>query len=240
MWTHVREQTQLWRWSLTVSVLQFVRTEAPLYTSQTYAGANVPMTGRETLTVVNLPWLLEIYHLVVISVSLLEDVQPLLWEVICNSLTLIYWEKQDRANTLGINNIILRDRNGPAKSTYYITISTAVYSISIVLGKWNIPKPLAFGHKLEKKFYTMINPKICSHISTLLRLTWHFFIVNEGVNGEPGDDWCTLAGGCVNGGTCYNQCDTFWCDCGEVNTLSADHIGKRCETATANGNGGYY
>jgi len=51
------------------------------------------------------------------------------------------------------------------------------------------------------------------------------------VNGAPLDDWCSNAGGCLNGGTCFNQCDSFWCDCGEVNALSADHIGKRCETA---------
>ena len=37
----------------------------------------------------------------------------------------------------------------------------------------------------------------------------------------------------MNGGSCYNQCDTFWCDCGEDAAMSVDHFGKRCELADA-------
>ena len=103
--------------------------------------------------------------------------------------------------------------------------------LTMILSRWLRLGGRALHHDESKILLTRI---------TLYRLMWHFLFVTEGVNGEPGDDWCTLAGGCVNGGTCYNQCDTFWCDCGAVNALSADHIGKRCETATANGNGGYY
>ena len=51
-----------------------------------------------------------------------------------------------------------------------------------------------------------------------------------GVDGAPMENWCEMVGGCINGGTCYNQCDTFWCDCGELAALSTDHVGKRCET----------
>ena len=63
---------------------------------------------------------------------------------------------------------------------------------------------------------------------------------STGVGGEPGDDWCYLAGGCLNGGTCYNQCDTFLCDCGEDAAMSADHFGKRCEIAGDPKKSSYY
>ena len=55
-------------------------------------------------------------------------------------------------------------------------------------------------------------------------------LIYIGVDGMPMENWCEMAGGCLNGGTCYNQCDTFWCDCGELAALSTDHVGKRCET----------
>ena len=54
-----------------------------------------------------------------------------------------------------------------------------------------------------------------------------------GIGGEPQADWCEMVGGCLNGGSCYNQCDTFWCDCGEDAAMSVDHFGKRCELADA-------
>jgi len=47
------------------------------------------------------------------------------------------------------------------------------------------------------------------------------------VNGTPERDWCLMAGGCLNGGTCFNQCDSFWCDC--PNRQNQDQYGKRCE-----------
>merc|ERR1712038_581692 len=46
------------------------------------------------------------------------------------------------------------------------------------------------------------------------------------IGGEPQADWCEMVGGCLNGGSCYNQCDTFWCDCGEDAAMSVDHFGK--------------
>jgi len=52
------------------------------------------------------------------------------------------------------------------------------------------------------------------------------------INGAPEQNWCDMAGGCLNGGTCFNQCQDFWCDCGEVSALSVDHIGKRCEVTS--------
>ena len=54
-----------------------------------------------------------------------------------------------------------------------------------------------------------------------------------GIGGEPQADWCEMVGGCLNGGSCYNQCDTFWCDCGEDAAMSVDHFGKRCELSDA-------
>ena len=54
----------------------------------------------------------------------------------------------------------------------------------------------------------------------------------SGINGAPEQNWCDMAGGCLNGGTCFNQCQDFWCDCGEVSALSVDHIGKRCEVTS--------
>jgi len=53
------------------------------------------------------------------------------------------------------------------------------------------------------------------------------------VDGIAQQDWCAAAGYCLNGGTCHNQCSSFWCDCGEVSAMTADHIGKRCEIFTA-------
>ena len=51
-----------------------------------------------------------------------------------------------------------------------------------------------------------------------------------GIGGEPQADWCELAGGCLNNGVCFNQCDTFWCDCDDMLAMSQDIVGKRCET----------
>jgi len=48
-----------------------------------------------------------------------------------------------------------------------------------------------------------------------------------GVDGNPLDDWCSMAGGCVNGGTCFNQCTDFWCRCPDHE--NNDYWGKRCE-----------
>ncbi|KAF6024216.1 hypothetical protein EB796_017468 [Bugula neritina] len=44
-------------------------------------------------------------------------------------------------------------------------------------------------------------------------------------------DWCKLdyEGGCKNNGICYNQCDTFWCDCPRPKDY--DYYGKRLHTA---------
>jgi len=51
---------------------------------------------------------------------------------------------------------------------------------------------------------------------------------NVCVFGQPKQDWCSIYGGCLNGGTCYNQCDDYWCDCPNRSTLG--QTGKRCET----------
>jgi len=41
-------------------------------------------------------------------------------------------------------------------------------------------------------------------------------------------DFCRQpGGGCLNGGECYNQCDSFWCKC--PNPKENDYYGKRCE-----------
>jgi len=49
-------------------------------------------------------------------------------------------------------------------------------------------------------------------------------------------DWCALEG-CINGGHCYNQCDTYWCDCQEHEKYN--YLGKRCETMEAEAPAGY-
>ncbi|XP_067942391.1 uncharacterized protein [Watersipora subatra] len=48
------------------------------------------------------------------------------------------------------------------------------------------------------------------------------------VDGLPQEDYCSLPGNqCLNGGDCYNQCDTFWCDCKDHENNY--YYGKRCE-----------
>lgn len=46
------------------------------------------------------------------------------------------------------------------------------------------------------------------------------------VDGAPLEDWCASSP-CLNGGECYNQCNTFWCDCPDH--FNNDYYGKRCE-----------
>ena len=57
-----------------------------------------------------------------------------------------------------------------------------------------------------------------------LLLVFDFF---SGVDGESLADFCAEVGGCLNGGTCYNRCDTFWCDCHGYSAGAG--TGKRCE-----------
>lgn len=67
----------------------------------------------------------------------------------------------------------------------------------------------------------------CQNVDHFKDIRLDVYVSLTGPGGAPDDRYCDLAGGCENGGECYDQCRGFWCDCPKDDQY--DYYGKRCE-----------